>query len=646
MTSQTSDTTGPFGHPKGLMTLFFSEMWERFCYYGMRTLLTLYLVKSLLKGDAEASLIYGAYTGLIYAAPILGGQMADRFLGYRFAVILGGILMAIGEFIILGGTESMLMIGMGALIIGNGYFKANISTIVGKLYKDGDTRRDSGFTIFYIGINIGALLATTVVAYVGETYGFKYGFALAGIGMLLGILIFWNGRKKTENVPGIGIQEEGKKKVLGPLNMVQIITLGSILLIPVCYILILNNEWLNLIFLGLFIFVAYNLISAGIKADKEDGVKVWKDRMIALLIFMIINIVFWACFEQAGTSLTLFADRNVDRSIFGWTMPASMTQFFNPFFIVVFGSIFSVMWIKLTKIGKNPSIPLKFAFGIIQLGLGFLVAKLAFSFADDSFQVPLLTIVLLYLLHTTGELFLSPIGLSMVTKLAPKKIAGTAMGAWFLSFAIANLLGGQIATLTSEKEELTEEQKTEQKFLETTLMEATNEKESVSFLEWEKLSGDDDVPKNITINKYQEIEDWVKMRESLNSGIGYQDFINQRNSSDKIKSIDEWLIAENWENLGSRYDAIVANDEKILKADKNAEIMDIDSWNYYKSGLETVTGDMSLEEGVKQMKLNVQEKGLNKYTSVFFIIGLVLIGFALLVIVLNIPIKRLMHGVE
>ena len=189
------------GHPKGLMTLFFSEMWERFCYYGMRTLLTLFLVKSLMKGDAEASLMYGAYTALIYAAPVLGGKLADEYLGYRYAIMLGAVLMSIGEFLILGGSESFLLIGMGALIVGNGYFKANISTIVGKLYEDDDPRRDSGFTIFYIGINIGALLATTVVAYVGETYGFKYGFGLAGAGMLAGLLIFWTGREKYAAAP-------------------------------------------------------------------------------------------------------------------------------------------------------------------------------------------------------------------------------------------------------------------------------------------------------------------------------------------------------------------------------------------------------------------------------------------------------------
>lgn len=436
------------GHPKGLMTLFFSEMWERFCYYGMRVLLTLFLVKSLMMGDAAAALIYGAYTGLVYAAPILGGKLADRFLGYRYAVMLGAVLMAIGEFIILGGTEHMLLVGMGALIIGNGYFKANISTIVGKLYKDNDPRRDSGFTIFYIGINIGALLATTVVAYVGETYGFKYGFGLAGIGMLTGLLIFWSGRKNYSAAPGLNYTDEGKKKAFGPFNWIQVITVGSLALIPLCYVLIQNNQYLDYILLGLFIFVSYSLISAGIKEDVKQNVNIWKDRMIALIIFMVINISFWACFEQAGTSLTLFADRNVNREIFGWAMPASMTQFFNPAFIIIFGSIFSVMWIKLSKIGKNPSIPLKFALGILQLGIGFLVTQVGLQFVNEAFQVPLLTLVFLYLLHTTGELFLSPIGLSMVTKLAPKNIAGMAMGAWFLSFAIANYVGGKIAALT------------------------------------------------------------------------------------------------------------------------------------------------------------------------------------------------------
>lgn len=444
------------GHPRGLMTLFFSEMWERVCYYGMRVLLTLFLVKSLMKGDTDAALIYGAYTGLVYAAPILGGRLADKFLGYRNTVLLGAILMAIGEFMIVGSAlkldflmsaENYLLVGMGVIILGNGYFKANISTIVGKLYEDGDPRRDSGFTIFYIGINIGALIATTLVAWVGETYGFEYGFALAGFGMLLGLIIFYVGRDNYSAAEGLGITAEGKEK-FGPITKAQAAFIGSLLMIPIAYFLIKNNDWLGYIFIALSLYMFYVLINAGKQADIKQKTNIWKDRMIAFVIFFLINVTFWACFEQAGTSLTLFADRNVDRHIFGWEMPASMTQFFNPFFIIVFGSIFSVMWVKLSKIGKNPSIPLKFAFGIIQLALGFLVTKLGLQFVNEAYQVPLLTLVFLYLLHTTGELFLSPIGLSMVTKLAPKEVAGTAMGAWFLSNAVANYTAGQIATLT------------------------------------------------------------------------------------------------------------------------------------------------------------------------------------------------------
>src|SRR6056300_1653695 len=439
-------------HPPALWTLFLSEMWERFCYYGMRALLALFLIESMMKGNSEAFLIYGAYTALVYAAPILGGRLADKYLGYQYAIMLGAVLMSIGEFLIVASTDlldldralrdSLMLIGMGGLIVGNGYFKANISTIVGKLYEDGDPRRDSGFTIFYIGINIGALMATTLVAYVGETYGFKYGFGLAGIGMLAGLLIFWLGRDNYAAAPGLEITEAGMQPV-GPLKMYQAISIGSLALIPLCYFLISQNDWMTYLLTGLFVLVAASLIRAGIK----EGT-MWRDRMIALVIFMVINTVFWACFEQAGTSLTLFADRNVDRFIFGWEMPASMTQFFNPFFIIVFGSIFSVMWVKLAQKGKNPSIPMKFALGIFQLALGFLVTQVGFQFVSESFQVPLLTLVFVYLLHTTGELFLSPIGLSMVTKLSPKKMAGTAMGAWFLSFAIANYVGGKIAAIT------------------------------------------------------------------------------------------------------------------------------------------------------------------------------------------------------
>ncbi len=633
-----STTTVKQGHPNGLYILFFSEMWERFCYYGMRTLLTLYLVKSLFKGDAEAALIYGAYTGLVYAAPVLGGRMADQFLGYRYAIILGAILMAIGEFLILGGTEFWLLAGMGAIIIGNGYFKANISTIVGKLYEENDPRRDSGFTIFYIGINIGALLATSVVAYVGEKIGFEYGFGLAGIGMLLGLLIFWFGRNRYAAAEGLDITEAGKKKIAGPINYVHLITLISIALVPLCYILISENEILKYILIALFVLVAFNLISSGAKEGK-----IWRDRMIALVIFILINIVFWAFFEQAGTSLTLFADRNVDREIFGWLMPASMTQFFNPFFIVLFGSIFSVMWVKLSAAGRNPSIPMKFAFGILQLGLGFLVTLLGLTFAEG-FQVPLLTLVFLYLLHTTGELFLSPIGLSMVTKLAPAKISGTAMGGWFLSFAIGNFLGGQIATLTGTHGSNDQEEEVEFA-ISTTVMEAANDLETIKFKDWRSLG--EDMPVNITVEKYMDIQDWVEFRKAYENGASFSSWKDARSINSPFASAEDWLVAKEWTKLGTSYDSILEVDKAILEEDEKADVINIDTWIYFREAFEELDeSDGSLVDAYQRHKLQRMELGLNKYTKVFSNIGFILIGFSVLIMIFNNPLKKLMHGVE
>lgn len=445
-----SDTTvAQGGHPRGLYTLFFSEMWERFCYYGMRALLTLYLIKSLAMGDAEAFGIYGAYTALVYAAPVLGGRIADRLLGYRNAVVLGGILMCIGEFLILGGTDTWLYVGMGAIIVGNGYFKANISTIVGKLYADDDPRRDSGFTIFYIGINVGALLATTVCAEVGNIYGAQYGFALAGFGMILGTLTFWMGRKNYEHAAMPPDPEKLKAPAYLGLNWHQFTIVASLLAIPVLYLLIVNNWIVGYLLAATAVFVVYSLIAEAIK----DG-NVARDRMLMMIVMFAFNIVFWACFEQAGTSLTLFAERNVDRHLFGWEMGAATTQFFNPAFILIFGSIFSIMWIKLTEAGRNPSIPMKFGLGIIQLGLGYLVVYgiQSLGLVSPEFKMPLFTLVFLYMLHTTGELFLSPIGLSMVTKLAPKRMTGTAMGGWFLSFAGANYVAAILAKATGTEE--------------------------------------------------------------------------------------------------------------------------------------------------------------------------------------------------
>lgn len=446
MTQETAihEPTEPtLGHPKGLYILFLAEMWERFCYYGMRVLLTLYLIKILMKGDNEAFAIYGAYTALVYAAPVLGGKIADKILGYRIAVILGGVLMALGEFMILGGNDSWLFLGMGAIIIGNGYFKANISSIVGKLYRDGDPRRDSGFTIFYIGINVGALLATTLVAEVGDKFGYHYGFALAGFGMLLGLAVFVLGQDKFRHVAEPPEPKKLFAPYLGPISQLWTVIIASFLAIPVLYVLIVYHQVVGYMLVAVGLYVIYGLLARGFKEGK-----VLRDRMIVFIILMFFNITFWACFEQAGTSLTLFAERNVDRNIGTFEMGAPTTQFFNPLFIIIFGSVFSVLWVYLNRIKKNPSIPAKFGLGIIQLGLGYLVVQLGYLFVSPEFLVPLWTLVILYLLHTTGELFLSPIGLSMVTKLVPKDMTGTAMGAWFLSFSASNFLAGVLAKFT------------------------------------------------------------------------------------------------------------------------------------------------------------------------------------------------------
>ncbi|HNE81792.1 MAG TPA: oligopeptide:H+ symporter, partial [Flavobacteriales bacterium] len=404
----TNTTLPATGHPKGLYWLFAAEMWERFCYYGMRALLLLYLVKSLAMGDNKGFAVYGAYTALVYVMPVIGGRIADQILGSRFAVLMGGILMALGEFIIVGGTEQLLFWGMAVIIVGNGLFKPNISTMVGKLYPDGDNRKDSGFTIFYMGINLGALLATTVCAEVGNQYGAKYGFALAGIGMLLGILVFQLGSKHYAEVSAPPSPATLYKPKYGPLSPFSAVVLLCAALVPVLYFLLRNTTIAGYVLLAVAVIVIGSLIARGIK----DG-KVQLDKMFGFIILMLFNVVFWACFEQAGSSLTLFADRNVDRMIGGWEMGAATTQFFNPFYILVFGSIFSIMWIKLKKSGNDPSIPMKFGLGILQLGLGYLVILLAAPLAVE-YQVPLWTLALLYMLHTTGELFLSPIGLSMV----------------------------------------------------------------------------------------------------------------------------------------------------------------------------------------------------------------------------------------
>ncbi len=435
------------GHPKGLMTLFFSEMWERFCYYGMRVLLTLYLVKSLMKGDADAALIYGAYTGLVYAAPILGGKLADKFLGYRYAVMLGAILMAIGEFIILGGTEHMLMIGMGALIVGNGYFKANISTIVGDLYDNDDPRKDGGFTIFYMGINIGAFLSPFVAGTLGEKVGWPYGFLAAGIGMLIGTIWFYARRSTLNDLGMPPNKKEGQTELL-------------------------RKDWMDILFYTIINFVLVLFVIKGIGSMPElvqsiitwviglggllflilsifkgtEGKTEWS-RVFVILVLAVFNIVFWAGFEQAGGTFNLFAAENTDRMIGSWEIPTTWFQNINPIAIVLFAPLFSMLWIKLSAMKKNPRTPVKFAIGLLLGALAFYIMTQASNLASDGTLISPLWLVAVYVILTLGELMLSPIGLSMITKLSPSKITSIMMGVWMASFALGNYLAATLESI-------------------------------------------------------------------------------------------------------------------------------------------------------------------------------------------------------
>lgn len=433
-----------FGHPRGLTLLFFTEMWERFCYYGMRGLLVLYLTKSLLLGDQQAFAVYAAFTALVYMAPVIGGRVSDQILGHKIAIIFGALMMAAGEFMILGATENWLYFGMAAIIVGNGYFKSNISTLVGKLYDKDDERRDSGYTIFYIGVNIGSLLATLVCVWVGERYGFEYGFGLAGIGMLLGILIYWAGRKYYKHLSQPPYPEKIHKRVFGPLTQLHITLLLSICAVPLIYLLVIYNSVIGGLLVLTFLYIVYLLLREGVK-----GGKIMRDRMLVFIILCLFNIVFWALFEQAGSSLTLFADRNVDRNFLGlFELTAGQTQFFNPFFIIVMGSLFSSLWVWLSKHNLNPSIPAKFGLGMVMLGCGYLVTYFGNAVHSDMYLVPLWIIIAIYFFHTVGELFISPIGLSMVSKLAPPRLGSTLMGAWYLSFSGSNFVAGKLANLT------------------------------------------------------------------------------------------------------------------------------------------------------------------------------------------------------
>lgn len=431
-------------HPKALFYLFFVELWERFSYYGMRALLVLYMVKGMMYDDGKAAGIYGAYVALVYATPVIGGYLAEKLLGAKMAIMLGAVFMAIGHFAMAFEYDWVFFVALGFLIVGNGFFKPNISTLVGKLYEEGDPKRDSAFTLFYMGINTGAFLTPLTCGVVGELYGWNLGFGIAGIGMLIGLLIFYIGNKRKVYLshglpPSI---EKLKEKIALGLSAKQLVYIICFLSVPLFAVMVNQNQLSKyVLYVTGFLMVGYLFFIA----LREE--KVQREKLFVILILFIFTIMFWTFFELAGSAITLFTDRNVNKSIpsIGLDIKTSQFQGVNPFFIILLAPLFSIMWEKF----KNLSIPFKFAIALIQLGLGFYVLVLGSHYADAQGMVPLLFLVFAYLLHTTGELCLSPIGLSLVTKLSPTNIVSIVMGVWLLSSSFAGLIGAEITKITS-----------------------------------------------------------------------------------------------------------------------------------------------------------------------------------------------------
>ena len=434
------------GHPKALWNLFGTEFWERFMYYGMRAMLAVHVAAAFFaqlgdKADAEASKTYGGYTAMVYMTGILGGYVADRMLGYQRSIMLGGVLMSAGMFLLMSPTLPLFLLGLAIVVVGNGLFKPNISTMVGKLYAPGDARRDSGFTIFYMGINAGALVAPIVCAsWIGANYGYRWGFLAAGIGMIFGLMMFqfykaWLGQ--------VGTTPTGKEGS-GPL--MQVLIGAAVLVIPV-YFLLSKSDVLG----GVLIVMMLGLVAWFIYSGIASGSKEQLHRYIAMLILFGANILFWALFEQAGSSLNFLARDFVDMpTVFGYQLHFTIFQSVNPVFIILVAPVFAAMWPALDGKQMNPSIPRKFAYGLIGAAVGFYVLVFAIeNSVNAGGKISWMWLTLTYLIHTMGELCLSPIGLAMVTKLALPKETGLAMGGWFLSIAMANFVAGRIAAVAS-----------------------------------------------------------------------------------------------------------------------------------------------------------------------------------------------------
>ena len=455
MTSQTPAAQKQwFGHPRGLSTLFFTEMWERFSYYGMRALLILFLVASVQTGgfgltDKTAAAIYGLYTGFVYLMALPGGWVADRILGQRNAVFLGGCLIAAGHFSMAIPTVPTFYGGLVLIVLGTGLLKPNVSSMVGDLYPAGSSRRDAGFSVFYSGINIGALVGPLICGYLGERVNWHLGFSAAGIGMILGLIQYrWGGRY----LGNAGLRASGGDGRAAPIDRAALRHLATGTIVVVAVVLgalalratgILRLDLYGVaqgtgyFMLGLAIlYFASLLLFAKLTAAE-------KKRIVLIFIFFMAAVLFWAGFEQAGSSLNLFTDRMTNRNLFGFNIPTSFFQSVNSMFLIVFAPVFGWLWLALGK--RQPSTAAKMGYGLVFLALGFLVLAWGASLAVGTVKVGMQWIIITYFLHTAGELCLSPVGLSSVTKLAPRSLGGQLMGTWFMGTALGNLIAGLAA---------------------------------------------------------------------------------------------------------------------------------------------------------------------------------------------------------
>ena len=450
--AMTSDTTGVAGHPKGLMTLFFTEMWERFSYYGMRGLLVLFLTAALEKGGfamsaVTATAIYGLYTSSAYLSGLPGGWVADRILGHRRSVFVGGIIIAAGHFSMALGWTATFYAGLVLIIIGTGLLKPNVSAIVGDLYPEGGVRRDAGFSIFYSGINLGAFLGPIICGYLGENVNWHLGFGAAGVGMVLGLIQYRLGynRLGAGGLRHIDPAERGRS--------VRVLTAGIALVVMIVVVLALLNSSGTVNLTPKRVAESYGYVIGGI-AIAYFGYQLFfggfdtieKKRIAVIFVLFIAAAMFWCGFEQAGSSMNLFAKDYTNRFFFGKEWPASWLQSVNALMIICFAPIFGAIWLKLGS--KQPSIPAKFGLGLLQLAIGFLVLAWASVHVGDTSnpnKVSAAWLVATYFFHTTGELCLSPVGLSAMTKLSPAKLVGQMMGVWFLATSFGNLMAGLLA---------------------------------------------------------------------------------------------------------------------------------------------------------------------------------------------------------